>query len=101
MNWLQRVLRSLKRAPSTPQLLSPWQNGRPQGKTWDEAKAIKEGFKLAPYVYACIDLKANAAASVPWKVLPRPSRTADWEPAPGHPLEDLIEYPNAKMTRQD
>jgi HK97 family phage portal protein len=101
VNWLQRVLRSLKRAPSTPQLLSPWQNGRPQGKTWDEAKAIKEGFKLNPYVYACIDLKASAAASAPWKVLTRPSPADDWEPEPGHPLEDLIEYPNAKMTRQD
>ena len=101
MNWFQRLVRSLKRAPTTSQLLGPWQNNRPQAKEWDEAKAVKEGFKLNPYVYACIDLLAVNAASIPWKAMTRSGAGEDWEPEPGHPLEDLIEFPNAKMSRQD
>lgn len=101
MTWLDRAARQIKAAPTTAQLLAPWQTGRPMDKEWDSDRAIKEGFKINPWVYVCVQTRAESCASLPWRVMTRQRAGDEWEPEPGHPLETLIEYPNAKMTRQD
>jgi HK97 family phage portal protein len=101
MNWLDRAARQVKRAPTTSQLLAPWQTNRPMDKEWDSDRAIREGFKVNPWVYRCVQIRAESAASLPWRVMVRSKPGDEWTPEPGHPLETLLEYPNPQMTRQD
>jgi HK97 family phage portal protein len=105
MTWLDRSLGLLglqrKRAPTTAQTLPNWQHNRPLDKEWDSALAIREGFKVSTWVYAAVQSRAEAVASLPWRVMTRTGPGEEWKPAPGHPLETLLEYPNAAMSRQD
>lgn len=67
---------------------------------WNSQKAIKEGYKASTYVYACITKRARAVASVPWYVY-KQNRDGTWEKIINHPLEMLIDKPNAFMSRSD
>jgi HK97 family phage portal protein len=101
MNAWQRLWYALKRAPTTSQTLPAWRSGRPMDKEWDSDRAIKEGAKVNVWVYAAVSLRAEAISRIPWRVMTRTNAGDEWKPEPGHPLETLIEYPNARMTRQD
>jgi HK97 family phage portal protein len=104
MNVWQRLavaVRAFKAAPTTAQTLPHWQHGRPMDKEWDSRHAIREGFKASTWVYTAVQSRADAVASLPWRVLTRKKPSDDWEPEPGHPLETLLEYPNPNMSRQD
>jgi HK97 family phage portal protein len=60
--------------------------------------AIEKGYTSAAVVYAAIKLIANTAASVPLNAY-RPNGD-EWEVATGHPLQNLLESPNARLTRR-
>lgn len=74
-------------------------SGRPLVKVdFDPTTAIVKGYKASAWVFACINRIATAASTVPWRVYKR--TPDDWEPLDSHPLEDMMETPNQKMTRQ-
>src|SRR5690554_7255910 len=54
--------------------------------------------RAAGVVYACIRLIADAATSVPLNVYRRAGE--EWEHATDHPLQLLLDSPNAKLTRR-
>lgn len=80
-------------------LLPISKDNQPQFKTWDVEKAIKEGFKVSVWVYACVNALMKASGSVPWSA--EVKRGKIWEPDPTHPLTNLMENPNEFMSRQD
>ena len=61
--------------------------------------AVTKGYKGLVWVYRCINAYGDAIGSVPWKAY----RLVDGQevPAPGHPLEKLINNPNKFTTRQE
>lgn len=66
---------------------------------WNTDTAIREGYKASVAVYACIKRRAEAVASVPFVVQ---TRTRDgWEPADGHPLQQLIDHPNPEIGQSE
>lgn len=73
------------------------QAGKAVYTDWSAEKAINEGFKASTYVYKSITKKAEAAASVPWKVYKLVNNA--WEIQEGHPIEALLEQPNPYMDR--
>jgi HK97 family phage portal protein len=100
MNPLAWLGRLFKTAPPAAHTVGSWRMGRPLDKEWDSARAVKEGFKVNEVVYACVKRRANAVASVPWYVEERKD-DYEWERVPGHPIEQLLDYPNPSMSRQD
>lgn len=72
-------------------------HGRVEWSDWDSRKAVIEGYKSVAWVYACINKRADALASIPLVVEVR--RGQDWEVAPQHPLQTLLDYPNPDMDR--
>jgi len=85
---------------TTAQTLPKWQRGRPYrppSHTITNREALR-GMRAAGVVYACIRLIADAATSVPLNVYQRAG--SDWEHAESHPLQLLLNSPNAKLTRR-
>jgi phage portal protein BeeE len=80
----------------TGELLPAYRDGQPLPREWDEERAVKEGFKLDPTVYACVRVRAQALGSLPWVAFTLEGDR--WEASPGHRLERLMEAPNPKMT---
>jgi HK97 family phage portal protein len=76
-------------------------NRRPLWTDWSFAEAIKNGYKDSTLVYVAAGAAALAAASVPWIAETRSSATEPWEPAPGHPLEELMRRPNPRTSSQE
>lgn len=72
-------------------------DGRPVFNPWDMGRAVREGVKSTVWVYACVQKIASSVASVP--VIVMDSNTD--EPLPSHPLQILLEEPNAFWSRQD
>jgi len=64
---------------------------------WDHERAIREGYKVSAWVYACIDRIAGGGCTVPWRVMRK--RGEEWEPDRGHPYQMVLEHPNEFMTR--
>jgi HK97 family phage portal protein len=94
------VLSTKAGAFSTPALTPAYRLTSPVFSDWDSAKGVREGYKVEPIVFACVDRRAAAVSSVPWYVEER-QRDGEWERVPGHPLEELLENPNPDMSRQD
>ena len=89
-----------KKNRTTAETLPQWQLGRPytpNTRTITTAEGIK-GMRRAGVVHACIRLIADAATSVPLRAYKRVGD--EWEHAAAHPLQALIDTPNAKLTRR-
>ena|GEM_PF-995809 len=85
---------------TTAETLPKWQRGRPYrppSHTITNREALR-GMRAAGVVYACIRLIADAATSVPLNVYRRAGE--EWEHAESHPLQLLLDSPNAKLTRR-
>jgi HK97 family phage portal protein len=74
------------------QELLPGVSWTPKWTEFSAQRAIKDGFKRSTWVYACCRLRANNIAAIPWIVEVR--RGDNWEAAPNHPLQQLIDRPN-------
>lgn len=73
---------------------------RPYRPTYEltNRDALREGYVASGLVYACVRLISNTAASVPLLTYTR--NGDDWEPAPDHPMQALLDTPNARLTRR-
>jgi HK97 family phage portal protein len=81
------------------QFVHPYSMGRPLIPEFDPGLAVREGYHLNAWLFACVALRARLVASLPWRVLER--KGSKWQPIPGgHDLEHLLESPNNRMTRQ-
>lgn len=80
------------------QLLPAGVSGQPIWKEWDEEAAIDQGLKSATFVYACNYRLAKAVAAANWKAVQVVN--GEDQPAPGAPIEELINNPNEFQTRQ-
>ena len=90
-----------KKSMRYSQLLPSWKtNQDAKFNDWTTEKAISEGLKSSTYVYACIQLIARSAASVPWYAY-RQKRNGDWQQIKRHPMELLIENPTPFHNRKD
>jgi HK97 family phage portal protein len=95
MGFLDRILRREQKSYSSPELLLAYYGKTPQFAKWDTELAIKEGYKHSTWVYACINLRASSASSVPWIV---ERQTPDgWELDETSPLARLLVRPNPDM----
>ncbi|SDY22888.1 phage portal protein [Thermoactinomyces sp. DSM 45892] len=75
------------------------QHGVPQFNSWDAEKAIREGYQSSTWVYACVKKLADQVASVPLVVWKKSGvKKSEWIRAPEHPLEQLLQMPNSRMT---
>jgi len=72
-------------------------DGRPVFSPWSMERAVKEGVKSTVWVYACVNKIASAVASVPVMVVDSSTE----EPLESHPLQLLLDKPNAFWSRQD
>ena len=77
------------------ELLTP---DKPKWTNWTTAAAVNEGYKASIYVYAAINKKAKAAASVPWHVY-RENPDGTYEKLERHPLQMLLDRPNPFTSR--
>jgi len=85
---------------TTGQALPPSLLGRPAWTNYSTERALAQGYNSSVYVNALVSIIAESAASVPWKVKVRSSRTETWEEAPDHPLQVALDEPNQFMTRR-
>lgn len=107
MNWIERITARLgldvKRAGvsnSQPAVYaSASADGRPISSNWSAEKAVSEGLKVNPWVYAAVQRIASNLASVPL-VLER-QQGDGWEPDSTHEIQGLLNRPNPFMGRQD
>lgn len=72
----------------------------PTWTNWTTEAAVNEGYKASIWVYAAINKKAKAAASVPWYVYKRNSQ-GEYEQQRNHPLQILIDKPNPFTSRNN
>lgn len=59
-----------------------------------------QGYKRNPIAYRCINLVADSAAGVPWKLYEKKSDNRDVE-VEQHPALDLLKYPNPRLSGKD
>lgn len=85
-----------KSAP-TPSLI-PRTKKHPQWRDWSTQHAWREGYRASTWVYNAIEIRRRAVASVPWHVEVR--RGEEWERAPDHPLQLLLDEPNPDFTQR-
>lgn len=81
------------------ELMPSQYSGQPVWSEWTTDNAIQNGLKVCSYVYSCVYRLMKAAASVPW--IAKIKKGEDWEPVPGHPIEELMAKPNPFMSGQD
>lgn len=104
MSWMQRLaswlgLEQKQKRSSPPVFASQWEDGRAHTSDWSTERAITEGMKANPWVYAAISKVAAGMASVPL-VLER-RNGEHWVLQHGHELQKLLDRPNPHMGRQD
>lgn len=90
-----------KKSKTTAQTLPAWQLGRPYRPptpVLSTEDAVRRGYTRASVVYACIRLIADNATSVPLRVYQR--HGDKYAALPNHPLQALLDTPNAKLTRR-
>jgi HK97 family phage portal protein len=78
-------------AASDPQ---PFTTGRAQWSDWTIQTAVTEGMRASGWVYKCVNIIAENAASVPFVVV-----NADGEALPDHPLSKKLANPNPSISR--
>jgi len=76
-----------------------WLTNKPFWSTWNSEVAVREGYKSVAWVYAAVKLRANAVASVP--LIVETNQGGDWEHAPNHPLQLLLDNPNDDLDRNE
>lgn len=84
-----------KESPVATQTLA-YYGGRPQYRVTDVEAYAREGYMSNPDVYAAIEIFSNAAGAVDWAVEKRVR--GSWEPLDTHPMLDLLERPNPRMS---
>lgn len=89
-----------RKSKTTAETLPKWRLGRPYRPEFRQLtthEAIKAS-SSAGIVYACIRLLADTATSAPLHVY---ARTGDeWDHVPEHPLQQLLDSPNNRLTRR-
>lgn len=65
---------------------------------FDAELAIKNGLDASTWAFACMTLKADAAASVYWRADVWDSAAGKWVPEPEGALQALLDRPNAYTT---
>lgn len=94
----------LTKSVRSSELLPQWKTSQPQSfatwNDWSTDRAIQYGYKVNGYVYACINLIASAAASIPWEVYKKVGYKK-WEVVEDHPLALLLENPNPFVSRKE
>lgn len=91
-----------KKSRTTGETLPKWQLGRPfrpPTPVITTEEAVRRGYTRASIVYACIDLISKTAVSVPLRVYERHS-AEEYEYLPDHPLQQVLNKPNARLTRR-
>ncbi len=63
---------------------------------WTIQNAVKDGYRVNPWVYRSVYLKAKAGSSVPWYVV-----NAEGEKLDNHPLTKMFKRPNPFISKQD
>lgn len=71
--------------------LLPGISWQPKWSEFNTRQAIHSGFKRSVWVYACVRLRANNIASIPWYV--ERKKGDDWERDDNHDLAKLIAKP--------
>jgi HK97 family phage portal protein len=93
-----------KKSVRFSELLPVWKTKEEIGyATWNEwstERAIKYGYKVNSYVFACINAIATAASSIPWETYKKVGYKK-WEVVENHPLTQLMERPNPYMSTKD
>jgi len=64
---------------------------------WNPDIAVELGLKASAIFYACVQVRAESLAQVPW-VAKRRDRDGNWQAAPDSPLQKLIDKPNPDFT---
>lgn len=82
----EQIAMALKSLPY-PQIAPNWRLYA-QRSRWDTETAIVEGYNASAVVYSCIEKRASAVASVPWKAY------YNGEHEPDSDLQKLIDNPN-------
>ena len=68
-------------------------------RDWNTRHAVREGYRASTWVYNAVEIRRRAVASVPWHVETR-NRDGEWERAPDHPLQSLIDDPNPEFSQR-
>lgn len=71
------------------------QNKIPTWTEWRVDNAVKEGYKVNPWVFRAVQLIAQNASSVPWAVFDE-----KMSPIWNHPLSKVLARPNEHFSRQ-
>lgn len=71
----------------------------PEPQTWDPTRAVLQGYRASAFVFACVSRIAQAASSVPWRVMEYDSDGND-RVASDQSYSMALEYPNPKMSRK-
>lgn len=98
MAMLETELASEAKKYSAGELLPQYMADKPIWKKWDELNAMGQGYVASSWVYSCVSTLMAAASSVEWEAHKLVGGV--WEPAPGHPMEQLINNPNPYQTKQ-
>ena len=74
-------------------------HNKPVFKDWSTASGVKDGFKASTWVFACVRKLMVSASTANWNVYRKDGTSKEY--LPEHPLQDLIEQPNAFMSQSD
>lgn len=97
--WLARTLLGVDtRSISYAQSLPYWMHNQPYRPDWDIEKATDEGYKASSIVYQCVKKKADAVASVPFRLYRYQSDGTMLEVEKGD-LPRLLAQPNEFQTQ--
>lgn len=87
-----------KKSRALPSLL-PNRTFFAKWREWNTQHAVREGYRASTWVYNAVELRRRAVASVPWHVETRDA-SGDWQRAPDHPLQQLIDDPNPDFSQR-
>jgi len=76
-------------------MVSTWQDNQPQYSKTDFLRLAHNGYRLNSLIYACVNYRANAAASAAVQI------KIGTNPVENHPAKLLINEPNPLMTEYD
>ncbi|AIM40708.1 portal protein [Idiomarinaceae phage 1N2-2] len=89
---IELQLKSLSLPESTPS----WRLFEQHRERWDVKNAIIEGYNASAIVFSCVRKRAELVASVPWVV--KVKQGDEWIEQPNHPLQQLLDNPNAEQS---
>ena len=87
----------LLKSVSIPQAAPDWKLFAKNDSKWNIDAAINEGYNASAAVYTCVEKRAKLVSSVPW-VVKRKLPDGQFEDAPDHPLQKLIDMPNPETS---